>query len=103
MPFAIRSEEMVLKNTLKVFEVLRLTLKNKVYSKDADMEKLINMRLVQKPVLPYVLEVCQVIFHKGKRWVSLSSADRGSLVTIGTCMNATITYVPPLLVFLGTT
>ena len=36
---------------------------------------------------------------KGKRRVSLSSAERCSLVTIVTCMNATVTYVPPLLVF----
>jgi len=40
---------------------------------------------------------------KGKRTISLSSAERGSLVTIVTCMNATVTYAPPLLVFLGTT
>jgi hypothetical protein len=63
------------------------------------IEKLINMRLVRKPVLPYSLEVCKFISLKGKRQASLSSADGGSLVTIVTCMNATITYVSPLLVF----
>ena len=30
---------------------------------------------------------------------SLSSAVRGSLVTIVTCLNPTVTHVPPLLVF----
>ena len=44
-------------------------------------------------------KVCKVISLKGKRKISLSSAERGSLVTIVTCMNATFTYVSPLLVF----
>lgn len=44
-------------------------------------------------------KVCNVISLKGKQWVSLSSAKRGSLVTIVTRMNATFTYVPHLLVF----
>ena len=46
-------------------------------------------------------KVCKVISLKGKRKISLSSAERGSLVTNVTCMNATVTYIPPLLVFLG--
>jgi len=44
-------------------------------------------------------KVCKVISLKGKQRVSLSSADRDSLATIVTCMNATVTYVPHLLVF----
>jgi hypothetical protein len=44
-------------------------------------------------------KVCKIISLKGKQWVSLSSAERSSLVTIVTCMNATVTYVPHLLVF----
>jgi hypothetical protein len=37
--------------------------------------------------------VCKFIFLKGKRRISLSPAERGSLETIVTCMNATVTYV----------
>jgi hypothetical protein len=44
-------------------------------------------------------KVCKVISLKGKQRVSLSSAERDSLPTIVTCMNATVTYVPHLLVF----
>jgi len=44
-------------------------------------------------------KLCKVISLKGKRSISLSSAERGSLVTIVTCMNTTVTYVPLLLVF----
>jgi hypothetical protein len=37
---------------------------------------------------------------RGKKEVaSLTSAERGSLITVVTCMNATRTYVPPLIVF----
>jgi hypothetical protein len=36
-------------------------------------------------------KVCKGISHKGKRRISLSSAERGPLVTIVTCMNATFT------------
>ena len=42
---------------------------------------------------------CKVISLHGERRISLSSAERGSLVTIVTCMNATVNYVPLLLVF----
>jgi hypothetical protein len=47
------------------------------------------------------LKVCKVTSLKRKRRISLFSAERGSLVTIAICMNATFTYeyVPPLLVF----
>jgi hypothetical protein len=44
-------------------------------------------------------KVSKVISLMGKQRVSLSSADRDSLATIVTCMNATITYVPYLLLF----
>ena len=44
-------------------------------------------------------EVCNFIYLKCKRRVPLSSTERGSLVTILKCMNATITYVSPLLMF----
>ena len=44
-------------------------------------------------------EVCKVIPFKGKRLVSMSLVERGSLVTIVTCMNANVTYVSPLLMF----
>jgi hypothetical protein len=40
----------------------------------------------------------KVMFLKGKRRMSLSSAEMDSFVTIVTCMNATITYVPLRLV-----
>ena len=43
-------------------------------------------------------KVCEVISLKGKRRVSLSSAEMGLLVTTVTCINATVTYVRPLLV-----
>ena len=43
-------------------------------------------------------KVYKVVSLKGKRRISLSSAERGSLVTIVTCMNITVTYFP-LLVF----
>ena len=45
-----------------------------------------------------LIVVYKVISLKGKRRISLSSAERGSLVTIVTCMNITVTYFP-LLVF----
>ena len=44
-------------------------------------------------------KVCKVISLKGKRRISLSSAERSSLVTIVTCINATIPYVSLLMVF----
>jgi hypothetical protein len=37
------------------------------------------------------LKVCKVISLKGKRKISLSSAERGSIVTNVACMNATVT------------
>jgi hypothetical protein len=41
-----------------------------------------------------------VISMRGKKKVaSLTSAERGNLITAVTCMNATGTYVPPLIVF----
>jgi predicted SprT family Zn-dependent metalloprotease len=46
-------------------------------------------------------KVCKVTSHKGKRRISPSSVERGSLVTTVTCMNAAVTEVPPLLLFLG--
>jgi hypothetical protein len=37
---------------------------------------------------------------RGKKEVSsLTSAERGNLITVVTCMNATGTYVPQLIVF----
>jgi hypothetical protein len=37
---------------------------------------------------------------KGKKEMdSLTSAERGNLITVVTCMNATGTYVPSLIVF----
>jgi hypothetical protein len=44
-------------------------------------------------------KVCKVTSLKRKRRISLSSAERGSLVTNAICVNATVTYVPSLLVF----
>jgi hypothetical protein len=44
-------------------------------------------------------KVRKVISMKGKLRVSFSSAECGSSMTIVTCMNATVTYVPPVLVF----
>jgi hypothetical protein len=31
---------------------------------------------------------------------SLTSAEKGNLITVLTCMNATGTYIPPLIMFL---
>jgi len=53
---AVRSEEMGLKKSSKVYEGLKSTFKNKVNSKKTDIEKLTNTRLCRKPVLPYNLE-----------------------------------------------
>ena len=54
---AVRSEEMRLKKkTSNVFEVLRSTLKDKVNSKETDIEKLIITRLGRKPVLAIILK-----------------------------------------------
>ncbi|KAJ4432782.1 hypothetical protein ANN_21421 [Periplaneta americana] len=42
----------------------------------------------------------KVIGMKGKKQVaSLTSSERGNLITIVTCMNAAGTYVPPLVIF----
>ncbi|XP_072384664.1 uncharacterized protein [Diabrotica undecimpunctata] len=42
----------------------------------------------------------KVIFMKGKKQVSsLTSAERGKLITAITCMNAAEVFVPPLLIF----
>ncbi|KAL0809939.1 hypothetical protein ABMA28_010794 [Loxostege sticticalis] len=42
----------------------------------------------------------QVIGHRGKRQIAaLTSAERGSLVTIVVCMNATGHFVPPFVIF----
>ena len=40
------------KKSSKVYEVPRSTLEDKVISKERDVEKLINMRLVRRLVLP---------------------------------------------------
>jgi len=53
----VRSEEIGLKKSSKVYEGLKSTLKNKVNSKKTDIEKLTNTRLCRKPMLPYNLEV----------------------------------------------
>jgi hypothetical protein len=63
---AVRSEEIRLKKTSKVFEIPRSTLKNYVNSKETDTGKLISTRLGRKPVLPYNLEeeiasFCQMV------------------------------------------
>jgi hypothetical protein len=52
---AVPSEEMGLKN-IKGVQNTKRTLKNNVNSKETDIEKLIKMQLVWKPVLPYSLE-----------------------------------------------
>jgi hypothetical protein len=44
-------------------------------------------------------KVCTLISLERKQRVHLSSAGRDSLTKSVTCMNATITYVPHLLVF----
>jgi hypothetical protein len=42
----------------------------------------------------------KVITMRGKKEVaSLTSVERGNLITAVTCMNASGTYVPPLIVF----
>ena len=43
-------------------------------------------------------KVCKVISLEGKRRISLSSTERCSLVTIVTCINATVTHVSLLMV-----
>jgi hypothetical protein len=43
-------------------------------------------------------KVCKVIYLKGKRRMSLSSAEMSSLVTIVTCINTAVTYVSLLMV-----
>jgi hypothetical protein len=43
-------------------------------------------------------KVGKVVSLKSKQRVSFSSAERGSSVTIVTWMNATVTFVPPVLV-----
>jgi hypothetical protein len=53
---AVRSEEIRLKKTSNVFEIQRSTIKNKGNSKEKDLRKLINTRLVRKPVLLCNLE-----------------------------------------------
>jgi hypothetical protein len=53
---AVRCKEMGLKTASRVFEVPRSTLKDKVNSKETDIEKLINTRLGRKPVLPSNVE-----------------------------------------------
>jgi uncharacterized protein YraI len=45
-------------------------------------------------------KIPQIIGHKGKRQVAaLTSAERGSLMTIVVCMNATGHFVPPFIIF----
>jgi hypothetical protein len=47
-------------------------------------------------------KVCKCFSLKGKwRFSSLSPAERVSIVTIATCVNANVTYVPPFLVCPG--
>ena len=42
----------------------------------------------------------KVVSMRGKKEMdSLTSAERGNLITVFTCMNATGIYVPPLIVF----
>jgi hypothetical protein len=38
-------------------------------------------------------------WERKKEMTYLTSAERGNLITLVTCMNATGTYVPPLIVF----
>lgn len=45
-------------------------------------------------------KIPQIIGHKGKRQVAaLTSAERGSLMTIVVCMNATGHFVPQFIIF----
>jgi hypothetical protein len=37
---------------------------------------------------------------RGKKEFASNSAERGNLITVVTCMNATGKYVPPLIMFL---
>jgi hypothetical protein len=53
---AVRNKEMGLLQASKVFEVPKLTLKDKVKSKEQSIEKLVNIRISRKPVLPEDLE-----------------------------------------------
>jgi hypothetical protein len=54
---AVRSEEMGRGGKKsKMIEVPRLTLRDKVNSKETDIEKLIDMRHSRKPGLPYNLK-----------------------------------------------
>jgi hypothetical protein len=45
-------------------------------------------------------KVCRVVLVKGKRQIAaVSSVERGSLVTVVTCMSAAGHFAPPLLVY----
>jgi lambda repressor-like predicted transcriptional regulator len=52
---AVRSKEMGLKKKVEVVGVSKLTLKNKLNSKETDKEKLINTQLGWKPVTPSII------------------------------------------------
>lgn len=74
---AVRCKEMGLKTASRVFEVPRSTLKDKVNSKETDIEKLISTRLGRKPVLPsnveeelvsYCLMMEKVFWAQNKRY-----------------------------------
>jgi len=53
---AIKRQEMGFKKTSKVFEVPRSTHKDKINSKETNVEKLTNTRLGRKPEMPYKFE-----------------------------------------------
>jgi hypothetical protein len=91
---AARVKGFTKENVAKFFDILELLLQLINFSP----HRLFNCDKTDLTVVQH--KVCKVISLKGKRRASsLSSAERGSLVTTVTCMNVIDMYVPPLLVF----
>jgi hypothetical protein len=53
---AVRNKKMGLLRASKLFEVPKSTLKDKVKSNEQNIEKIVNIRIGRKPVLPESLE-----------------------------------------------
>jgi hypothetical protein len=74
---AVRNKEMGLLRASKLFEVPKLTLKDKVKSKEQSIEKLVNIRNSRKSVLPEDLENALVSYRliMEKQFFGLTTKD----------------------------
>jgi hypothetical protein len=72
---AVRNKEMGLLRASKLYDGPKSTLKDKVNHKEQNVEKLVNIRIGRKPILPETLENSLVSYYliMGKQFLDLLS------------------------------